>query len=390
MIFLLIISSLLITIIFLSLEKYFYNKRINSLDIRILVNGTRGKSSVTEFITAALNASGKNTIGKITGIIPTLFFHNGAKKIIKRFNGARVQEQIKVVKFASLNKANALVLECMSIQPELQKFESTWFKPHVYVLTNILNDHQEELGLNEEEQAKAICSAIPYNSIVVTNEKRFLEMVKSFALQRNSTVYTCSNISLQTPFNSETFVTDNIIIALKVCEVLNIDQNVSEKAILKVIENFPPIHTEYISGNKKIKFLNAFGANDVTSTEKILEVFKDKCGPIKNPIFVFNSRSDRPYRTIKFAQWLCTINNIFHIYLIGNHSLKAKKEVINRGISESKIKVLTRNELDELFTDINEYEKGDLSIIGIGNVADEGFQIINHFIPKSNLEGLRL
>jgi gamma-polyglutamate synthase len=390
MLFQIVISSLLIFLLFLFIEKYLYDKRINKLTIRILVNGTRGKSSVTEFITSALNASGQNTIGKITGIIPTLILGDGTKKIIKRFNGARVQEQIKVVRFASAQKANALVLECMSIQAELQNLESRLFKPHIYVITNILNDHQEELGINEEEQANAICSAIPWNSAIITNEKHFLDMIKSFARQRNSDVYTCDDKSNQSLGGHETFIQENIMLALKVCELLNMEEELSEKAILKVLDHKTPIHYESFSGNTRIRFLNAFSANDVMSTEKIIKSFETKFGLIDNPIFIYNSRSDRPYRTIEFARWLSKINNIFRIYLIGTHSLKAKKEILKKGIAESTLKILMKNEINKLFTDISEFERREVTLIGIGNIAGEGFQVINHFIPENNLASLRL
>jgi gamma-polyglutamate synthase len=385
-----VIISSLIFLIFLFIEKYLYVRRIDNLSTRILVNGTRGKSSVTEFIAEALRASGQNTIGKITGVYPTIILSDGTKKIIRRFNGARLQEQIKTVRFASSQKANSLVLECMSIQPELQKIESRIFKPHIYVITNILNDHQEELGFSEEEQAKAICSAIPFNSIIVTNEKRFLGMIKSNADNRNSIVFTCddkSNLSLDeyTSYNR-----DNMLIALKVCELLNLDKSVSKKTILKILNDRPPILTEHISNNKNIRFLNAFSVNDVLSTEKVMKDFENKFGLIHDPIFIFNSRADRPYRTIEFARWFGRINNIFRIYLIGNHSLKARKEIIKNGIVDSTIKILKTNSLNELFSDFDEFEHKEINVIGVGNIAGSGFEVMKLFIPENNLETLRL
>lgn len=390
MLFQLVIISLLIFLISLFVEKYQYDRRIDNLNTRLLINGTRGKSSVTEYIAAALRVSGKNAIGKITGVSPTIILTDGTKKIIRRFNGARLQEQIKVVRFASSQKANSLVLECMSIQPELQKMESRILKPHIYVITNILNDHQEELGFNLEEQAEAICSAIPFNSVIVTNEKRFLGMIKSIAENRNSMVFTCedkSNLSLDelTSYNR-----DNVLIALKVCKLLNLDISVSEKTILRILRDRSPIHSEQIRNNKNIRFFNAFSVNDVFSTEKVIKEFENKFGLIENPIFIFNSRSDRPYRTLEFARWFGKINNIFRIYLIGSHSLKARKELINNGIADSTIKILKINNLNELFANFDEFEHKEINVIGVGNILGGGFEVIKHFIPENNLETLRL
>ncbi len=385
-----VISSVIIFSIFLLIEKYIYDKRIRQLNIRVLVNGTRGKSSVTEFITAALTASGKNTIGKITGILPSLILSNGTKRIIKRCNGARVHEQFKVVRFASAKKAEALVLECMSISPELQQLESRTFKPHIYVLTNILNDHQEELGFSEKVQAEMICSAIPSNSIIVTNEKRFLDLIKLYAYGRNSIVYTCDD-KMDSSFESESsFNKENIIIALKVCELLKLDLEKSKNNISKIVADKNPIYTEVISNNTRIRFINAFSANDVESTQKILLDYENKIRQPDNQIFILNSRSDRPHRTMEFVRWLATKDNILRIYLIGSHSLKAKKEMIKCGIVESLVKIITDNEINKIFSDIDELNYGEVTLIGIGNIANGGFLVNNHFFSTNKKESIRL
>jgi poly-gamma-glutamate synthase PgsB/CapB len=389
MLFKIVISSLVIYLFILFLEKHLYDKRINKLLIRILVNGTRGKSSVTEYITGALRASAKNTLGKITGIVPTIILNNGIKKRIRRFNGARVQEQIKVVRFAASQKAEALVLECMSIQPDLQQLESRIFKPHIYVLTNILNDHQEEMGLSEEEQAESICSAIPASSIVVTNEKRFLGMIKSFAEKKKSIVHTCEGIT-SSFIQLESVVDENIRIALKVCSLLKLDMNLSEKAMRRIQEDKTPLNKEYLSGDKKITFINGFAVNDVPSAEVFVNSFEKKMGVFENPIYIFNSRSDRPYRTAEFAKWFSGLKNISSIYLIGSHSIKAKKEMVRRGMDKSKLKILKHNEIKNLLDDIDNSDCKEVTLIGIGNIAVDGFSVIKQFIPENILESVRL
>lgn len=384
-----VLSSTFIFIVLLLIEKKIYDKRINRLAIRILVNGTRGKSSVTEFITAALTASEKTTVGKITGILPTLIISDGTKRIIKRYNGARVQEQFKVVIFAAQQKADVLVLECMSISPELQRLESRTFKPHIYVITNILNDHQEELGQSEKEQAEAICSAIPANSIVVTNENTFLDLIKLHASRKNSIVYACNN-NVETLDNVKSIDKDNMVIALQVCQILKLDFEKSKEAMLNVIAKRTPIYTEINRDGKVIKFINAFAANEPKSTEKILQMFEDEQGTIINKIFIFNSRSDRPLRTIEFVKWLAIVRNIQRIYLIGTHSLKAKKELLRIGFDDSMLVIMKDNELKRLLEDVDNISGNQITIIGIGNIADGGFKVCNLFTQSSVLEDIKI
>jgi len=68
---------------------------------------------------------------------------------IKRKSAARVTEKFKMIKRAAKNNVDAIILECMSIKPELQIIESKVLNPHYYVITNIREDHLEELGISE-------------------------------------------------------------------------------------------------------------------------------------------------------------------------------------------------------------------------------------------------
>ncbi|MBM4170972.1 MAG: hypothetical protein FJ214_03780 [Ignavibacteria bacterium] len=54
-----------------------------------------------------------------------------------------------MIKRAAKNNVDAIILECMSIKPELQIIESKVLNPHYYVITNIREDHLEELGISE-------------------------------------------------------------------------------------------------------------------------------------------------------------------------------------------------------------------------------------------------
>lgn len=390
MLFSIIILSTLLVFIFLVVEKKLYERKIKSFNVRILVTGTRGKSSVTELIIGALQSSGIRTAGKITGIVPTIILPDGTKKIIGRLGNARVQEQIKFVNFAASHKAKAIVLECMSIQPELQQLESRLFKPHIHVITNIRNDHQEELGFEEALQAEAICSAIPSNSKIVTNEKRFIKMISSFAQKRKSEVYTCGDgiESFQSEFGD--YISENVGLAKKVCELLNVSEQLALNAIYETIRKRNSLFANIKKDDVEITFINAFAANDVLSTKNLLREYENKYGTLINPCFIFNTRADRPYRTLEFSRWLCNLKNVSCIYLLGNHSLRAKRELINGGIHVSDIKILKDDIIENFWSEISIQMNNHLAFIGIGNIAKDGFKIVDQFFPKEKLESVRI
>ena len=62
-----IIAITILAFIAAVIERQLYDRALNKIDLRILVNGTRGKTSVTRLIAASLNAYGIRTYAKTTG-----------------------------------------------------------------------------------------------------------------------------------------------------------------------------------------------------------------------------------------------------------------------------------------------------------------------------------
>ena len=124
-----VFTVLLILFLFVSaygiIEFARHQKRIFSIPIRIHVNGTRGKSSVTRLIGAALRESGIRTITKVTGTYPRLVMEDGKEVKIYRKAEANIIEQLSIVKLAAQRKVQAIVMECMAIQPQYQWITET-------------------------------------------------------------------------------------------------------------------------------------------------------------------------------------------------------------------------------------------------------------------------
>ncbi|MCK5258708.1 MAG: hypothetical protein KAJ69_04240, partial [Thermoplasmatales archaeon] len=71
-----VLILLIIYIIFHRIEKLNHQKRLKSIPIRIWVNGSRGKSSVTRLIAAGLRTDGKRVIAKTTGTSARFIINN--------------------------------------------------------------------------------------------------------------------------------------------------------------------------------------------------------------------------------------------------------------------------------------------------------------------------
>ena len=79
----------LIIFLYLAAEKILHEKRLKRIPIRIHVNGTRGKSTVTRLIAASLRRVGIRTLAKTTGTIPRLILPDGKEETILRRNPFR-------------------------------------------------------------------------------------------------------------------------------------------------------------------------------------------------------------------------------------------------------------------------------------------------------------
>jgi len=141
-----------------------HQKRIYSIPIRIHINGTRGKSSVTRLIGAGLRAGGISTITKVTGTFPRLIIEDGTETYIHRKSSANIIEQLSIVKFAHRRNAKALVMECMALQPQYQTItEKHMIHSNVSVMTNIRLDHVDVMGHTLPEIAETLGRTIPEN-----------------------------------------------------------------------------------------------------------------------------------------------------------------------------------------------------------------------------------
>ncbi len=129
------------------IERRQHRRRLDRIRIRIHVNGTRGKSSVTRLIAAGLRAAGLATCAKTTGTLARLSLPDGREQPIERGCRPNVLEQIGVVRAAVAAGAEALVVECMALTPGLQWLcEWQLIRATHAVITGARADHLDVMG----------------------------------------------------------------------------------------------------------------------------------------------------------------------------------------------------------------------------------------------------
>jgi gamma-polyglutamate synthase len=299
------LSFLCLILVYLIAERILHRRRLKRIPLRIHVNGTRGKSNVTRLIAAALRRSGVRTLAKTTGTLPKLILPDGSEEIIRRRSPANILEQMAVVKRAERLKAQALVVECMALEPALQFVsETAMIRSTLGVITNVRPDHHEVMGKSLDDVAEALSQSIPEGGVLVTGDRRYYPLFSDVAAARGARVVLAGNPGPvgESARQDIHLFRENIEIVKSVCTLLDIDPSVvsgdlDEAAIAGEGAGIFRIRI----GERKVCFVDAFAANDVCSTGMIQErAFVQ--GVCPSPfIALFNNRLDRPLRMKSFA-----------------------------------------------------------------------------------------
>lgn len=366
-------ALLALVLALLALESVVVHRDVARLKRRVHVGGTRGKSSVTRYIAAGLRESGDRTWGKITGVRPTLLPADGSPQLIKRRGGARVQEQFQTVHRAVKDKASSLVLECMSITPELQNLETRVFRPHVFVLTKIRDDHREQLG-HGPDQIEAMCSAIPYHSQVVTDDLEHRDIINRTAAQRGSRVtYVEKSDDLLAAACPEGAFPINLTLALCACEALGVEREAALRGIVhEAVSEARPVAAVTVSAGGA-KFVNGFAVNDVESAQQFVDYWRAK-ESASELMIILNTRSDRPLRSLLFAEWLARLGAA-RVVLLGDHAACASRALAQAGMDRARITVWGRRQLNDILGSLSALNPQDALIVGLGNIGGDGFRV---------------
>ena len=378
-----VISSLIIILIVLItfgfIENYYHNKALSKIPIRIHVNGARGKSSVTRLIAAGLRAGGISTMAKTTGSAPRIIDKEGKDMIIHRLRSASIGEQVKLIRNFSKQNIQALVIECMAVQPQYQWIsEQKMIKSTTSVITNVRPDHLDEMGSTMSDIAYSLSNTIPFNGTFITAERDYCDEMQDVAKQRNTNMHIVdSSIISEEYLNKFSYLehADNISIALEVCKNIGVQSQVALDGMLKT----PPdpgalVIWDLLFKDYRNRFVSAFAANDPKSTLKIWELLSNRIENYNSCIFL-NTRSDRRYRTNQLISLVC--NEIEPKLLI----IRGDDIPVNL-ISQINDKNIELNILSEKTSpdEMIDYFKtlDNFFIMGIGNIVGWGEEFVNN------------
>ncbi len=369
-------------------EYWRHLRNVKSIPIRVHVNGTRGKSSVTRLIAAGLRAGGKKTVAKITGTLPRVVLPDGREAAIIRLMGANIIEQKYIFRHAVSEKPDAIVIECMAVNPVFQWItERKFVRSTISVVTNCRPDHLDLMGSTEQSVTMSLSNTIPQGGVCYTAENEHFGLLEKVAKQRHCRIHQIRPADV-TPEELARFRyiehAENVQLALAVCAEAGIPREVALEGMIHAHPD-PGALRKYIvhDGDKTIHFYNVFAANDPKSTERIINMVTGHLQNVEK-IIMLNSRADRLYRA---HQLIDTVANLDFSYLLltGEIPEKVESYALHSGLPANKVIPLGELRPELVYKKVLELTGSESHVLGIGNMAGKvwyGAQIVAHFKHK--------
>lgn len=302
----LLLSGTLAAIVYMILEQRRHLRNLDAIPVRILVNGIRGKSSITRLIAGALRADHSRVVAaKTTGTAARFIYPDGKEEPIRRRAGiVNVIEQKDVIDRAARLRADTVVIECMAVDPALQELnQRRLIRSTIGVLCNVREDHLDEMGGPDrslDTVARSLSRGMPEHGVCVTAERdRFAILSEEAAARRTGLVYadpdTVTDEEMK-PFSWITFK-ENVAIALSVAGLCGVSREVALAGMYAADPDPGVLRVEQASaGGKRFAAVNLFAANDPESTVLNVDLLLERGIISPSMSVVIGCRPDRVER----------------------------------------------------------------------------------------------
>jgi len=392
---LLVVAGLwLALVLLLFLEALRHRWVLKRIPIRIHVNGTRGKTSVTRLIAAGLRAGGKRVCAKTTGSAAALTDPDGREFPLYRLSGANIIEQMRIMGRMVTFRPEIAVMECMALQPQYQSLtELKMVRSTIGVVTNARADHLEVMGPEEEDVALALAGSTPVNGELFTAERDLLPVFEHATQDRGSQLHpvTLEEVEAidETMLNRFRYSehAENVALALKLCEHLDVDRETALEGMVG-LEPEPGamriLHVRYFE--RDIIFVNAFAANDPESTERIWEKMVDRHGQDRHKLVLINCRADRPHRSQQLAQAVPEWSAADRYILMGSGTFLFARMAVKAGMDPEKLIVAEQGSMVEITETILEQCNQKSLVVGVCNIHGGGEAVGRFFQNRAMKE----
>jgi poly-gamma-glutamate synthase PgsB/CapB len=352
----------------LHLEWRRHRRVLASIPIRIHVNGTRGKSSVTRLIASVLREDGIATVAKTTGTAARIILPDGTEVGIPRDGPPNIGELTRTARRAAGVGARAIVFECMAVHPERQRVaEDRIVQPTITVVTNARLDHTDVQGNSPEAIASGF--AVRPGGNLVTADPVVAAILGPTVTASGGSVHLAS-AEVQPPGMAYLEHPENIGIALEVAKLLRIPRAVALAGIRKASPD--PGAALIIEMNHREKpwtLVNLFAANDPESAFRAMDLARPVLTGAKPPVVLFASRGDRGARSAEFAAALAERSEQFsRVVVFGQKTSAMTRMMRGRGLAAERVVDAGSIDPEALTRLLDQTINDHRVVVGLGNI----------------------
>lgn len=368
-----------------TIETIRHRMALRRIPIRIHVNGSRGKSSVTRLLAAALREGGKRTFAKVTGSRARMILTDGSEEPVIRLGTPNICEQLGVLSRAAKEQAEIMVMECMAVRPDLQKTtEEMIMHSTIGIITNVRPDHLDVMGPTMEDAALALSSTVPRNGIMVLGDPRYSRVIRRVAHDRGSRLIVAHPESI-TPDAMKGFAylehEENVATVLAVTRLFEIPDEVALRGMHKAEPDVGVCSCwEFQMSGCRVEFHNVFAANDMESTLKIWEKLGLDWTSDEGEgatVALLNLRADRIDRSLAFAEAVERVLRADHYLLVG----KINDGVMRRfqqQVPPGRLLAMGDSDPGAVFERLSSLGHRRVRVGGVGNIGGAGHEILQY------------
>lgn len=364
-------------------QKRRHDANLDSIPTRVMVNGIRGKSSITRLCAGALRGGGLCVVAKTTGSAARFIWPDASEvPVYRKFDIANVEEQIGIIAQAAAERPDALVIECMAVMPALQEInQAQLIRSQIGVLCNVREDHLEEMGPTLEDVARSLCRGLPHGGVCVTAESEWWWVLEEEARRRRCRLIYADpeSVSDAEMEGFEFFAfKENVAIAIAVADRLGVQRAAALQGMYEAPPDPGVLSVEtYRVASKTLRFANVFAANDPSSTvmniERLLET-----GAIAPPVYaLINCRPDRVERNGQMGAIVPDLR-AQKLFVIGGPVRSALAAVPASWSGEAVDLGGEDRDPDAIFQAILQRVEGEASLVAIGNIHGQGERLLEH------------
>ncbi|MVA99040.1 poly-gamma-glutamate synthase PgsB [Nitratireductor sp. CAU 1489] len=362
--FLALLSGAAGIVAWLGLAAFAHARRRDAMPIRVHVAGSRGKTTVTRLIGAALRAEGRRVLVKTTGTDPVLILPDGSERDWPRWGPPSISEQTRFFREAQRLKADAVVLESMAIEPEyLWASENYLVRATHTLITNARPDHAEVVGTHPLAAAHAMSLVVPNRARLLVSDEIAGGPIHARATRRKCAVTVVSTAALRHD-------DANRAMALALCATLGISDSTARAGFDKAgADRGTFFVARGALEGRPFRFASAFSCNDTRSLEQL---WHETPSP-GVPVILFNARHDRPERTRAFLACLARLAPSGEIYLSG---FVPRRWTRAAGLADARVHRLATGNARRALATLAAAAPVGATIWGIGNYSRLGRDIV--------------